>query len=77
MRTRQLQRVETPGDPIGVRNTTETLEQKKTTSWTSMGQEADKCVTHKAVRTGARPHVPPVMAEGDFRLMTPLYDNLQ
>ena len=25
---------------------------------------------------GARPHVPPVMAEGDFRLMTPLYDNL-
>ena len=34
-------------------------------------------VTHKAVRPGARPHVPPVMAEGDFRLMTPLYDNLQ
>ena len=34
-------------------------------------------VTHKAVRLGARPHVPPVMAEGDFRLMTPLYDNLQ
>ena len=34
-------------------------------------------VTHKAVRPGARPHVSPVMAEGDFRLMTPLYDNLQ
>ena len=34
-------------------------------------------VTHKAVRPDARPHVPPVMAEGDFRLMTPLYDNLQ
>ena len=34
-------------------------------------------VTHKAVRPGARPHVPPVMAEGDFRLMTPQYDNLQ
>ena len=34
-------------------------------------------VTHKAVRPGARPHVPPVMAEDDFRLMTPLYDNLQ
>ena len=32
--------------------------------------------THKAVRPGARPHVPPVMAEGDFRLMTPLYENL-
>ena len=34
-------------------------------------------VTHKAVPPGARPHVPPVMAEGHFRLMTPLYDNLQ
>ena len=34
-------------------------------------------VTHKVVRPGARPHVPPVMAEGGFRLMTPLYDNLQ
>ena len=34
-------------------------------------------VTHKAVHPGARPHVPPVMAEGDFRLMTPLYDNLR
>ena len=34
-------------------------------------------VTHKAVRPGARPHVPPVMAEGDFRSMIPLYDNLQ
>ena len=34
-------------------------------------------VTHKAVRPGAQPHVPPVMAEDDFRLMTPLYDNLQ
>ena len=34
-------------------------------------------VTHKTVRPGARPHGPPVMAEGDFRLMTPLYDNLQ
>ena len=34
-------------------------------------------VTHKAVHPGARPHVSPVMAEGDFRLMTPLYDNLQ
>ena len=34
-------------------------------------------VTHKAVRPGARPHVPPVMADGDFRLMTPLYDNSQ
>ena len=33
--------------------------------------------THKAVRPGARPNVPPVMAEGDFRLMTPLHDNLQ
>ena len=33
-------------------------------------------VTHKAVRPGERPHAPPVMAEGDFRLMTPLY-NLQ
>ena len=32
-------------------------------------------VTHKAVRPGARSHVPPVMAEGDFRLMTQLYDN--
>ena len=38
---------------------------------------AELCVTHKAVCPGARPHVPPVMAEGDFRLMTPLYDNLQ
>ena len=37
----------------------------------------DRAVTHKAVRPGAQPHVPPVMAEGDFRLMTPLYDNLQ
>ena len=35
----QLQRAETLGDPMGVSNTTETLEQKKTTSWTSMGQE--------------------------------------
>ena len=26
MRTRQLQRAETPGDPIGVSNTTETLQ---------------------------------------------------
>ena len=34
-------------------------------------------VTHKAMHPGARPHVPPVMAEGDFQLMTPLYDNLQ
>ena len=34
-------------------------------------------VTHKAVRPGARPHVPPVMTESGFRLMTPLYDNLQ
>ena len=41
--TRQLQRVEIPGDPWGVSNTTETLEQKKTTSWTPMGQETDKC----------------------------------
>ena len=32
MRTRQLQRVETPGNPMNVSNTTETLEQKKTTS---------------------------------------------
>ena len=39
--------------------------------------ELQMAVTHKAVRPGARPHVPPVMAEGDFRLMTPLYDNLQ
>ena len=37
----------------------------------------DRSATHKAVRPGARPHVLPVMAEGDFRLMTPLYDNLQ
>ena len=36
-----------------------------------------KNVTHKAMRPGARPHVPQVMAEGDFRLMTPLYDNSQ
>ena len=28
-------------------------------------------------KPGARPHVPPVMAEGDFRLMTPLYNNSQ
>ena len=33
MRTQQLQRAETPGDPSGVSNITETLEQKKTTSW--------------------------------------------
>ena len=37
----------------------------------------NKSVTHKAVRPGARPHVPPVMTEGNFWLMTPLYDNLQ
>ena len=43
MRTRQLQRVETPGDSLGVSNTTETLEQKKTTNWIPMGQETDKC----------------------------------
>ena len=36
-----------------------------------------RIVTHKAVRPGAWPHVPPVMAEGDFQLMTPLYDHLQ
>ena len=42
MRTRQLQRVETPGDPCGVGNTTETLEQKQTTSCTPMGQETVK-----------------------------------
>ena len=42
MRTRQKQRVETSGDPLGVSNTTETMEQKKTTSWTPMGQEIDK-----------------------------------
>ena len=35
------------------------------------------CVTHKAVRPGAWPHVPPVMAEGDFQLMIPLYNHLQ
>ena len=39
IRTRQLQRVETPGAPMGVSNITETQEQKKT----SMGQETDKC----------------------------------
>ena len=43
----------------------------------SVDCDLELCVTHKAVRPGARPHVPPVMAEGDFRLMTPLYDNLQ
>ena len=36
-----------------------------------------KHVTHKAMRPGARAHVLPVMAEGDSRLMTPLYDKLQ
>ena len=34
-------------------------------------------VTHSAMRPGARLFVPRVMAEGDFRLMTPLYVNLQ
>ena len=33
-----LQRVETPEDSLGISNTTETLEQKNSTSWTSMGQ---------------------------------------
>ena len=42
-RTQQLQRVETPGDPLGVSNTTDTLEQKKTTSWIPLGQQRDKC----------------------------------
>ena len=32
----------TPGDPWGVDNTTGTLEQKKTNSWTPVGQAADK-----------------------------------
>ena len=39
----QFQYVETPRDSLGVNNTTETLEQKKNTSWTPMGQETDKC----------------------------------
>ena len=43
MRTRQLQCVETRGDSLGVSNTTNTLEQKNTTSWAPMGQETDKC----------------------------------
>ena len=33
MGTRRLQRVESPGDLLGVSNTSETLEQKKTTNW--------------------------------------------
>ena len=32
----------TPGDPWGVEQPTETLEQKKTNSWTPVGQETDK-----------------------------------
>ena len=40
---RQLQCVETPGDPLRFSNTTETLEQKKTTSVTPMNQETGKC----------------------------------
>ena len=43
MRTRQLQRVETLGDALGVSNTNEPLKQKKTTSWAPMGRETDKC----------------------------------
>ena len=32
----------TPGDPLGVEQPTETLEQKKTNSWTTVGQATDK-----------------------------------
>ena len=45
MMTRQLyikHMVETPGDPWGVSNTTEKMEQMRTTSWTPMGQRTDK-----------------------------------
>ena len=31
-----------PGDPWGVEQPTETLEQKKTNSWTPLGQATDK-----------------------------------
>ena len=44
---RQLQRVETPGNPLGISNTTETLQQKKATSWNPMGQETDKSPGNK------------------------------
>ena len=40
----KIQRLETLWDPWGVSNTTETLEQKKITSWTPIGQETDKCL---------------------------------
>ena len=50
---------------------------KQSQSKSILHDQQDDYITHKAVRPGARPHVPPVMAEGDFRLMTPLYDNLQ
>ena len=39
---RQLQQADTPGDLYGASSTNETLEQKKATSWTPMGQERDK-----------------------------------
>ena len=32
----------TPGDPWGVEQPTETLEQKKTNTWTPVGQATDK-----------------------------------
>ena len=37
MKRGQLQRVETPGNPWSVCNTTETLEQKRSTYWTQIG----------------------------------------
>ena len=52
MRTRHLQRAETPGDPFCISNITETLEQKTTAcSRTPMGQETDKSParTHRII----------------------------
>ena len=37
-----VKRVETPGDPLGVSNTTEALVHTKSNSWTPMGKETEK-----------------------------------
>ena len=42
MRTRQKRVATDTGDPWGVEQPTETLEQKKTNSWTPVGQATDK-----------------------------------